>query len=62
MTIEQFNNTGFTGQMNCRYDGYIYAIASVDFEEKLIGIYESIEGAESREDISWKRCENIEIL
>jgi len=62
MTIEQFNKTGFTGKMKCRFQGEIYGVASVDFEEKLIGIYEEIQGCDNPDEISWKRCENIEII
>jgi hypothetical protein len=62
MTLDQFDKTGFTGQMKCLYDDKEYGIATVDFEERLIGIYEMIEGAESEEEISWKRCENITII
>jgi hypothetical protein len=62
MTIEEFDKTGFTGQMKCRYKLQEYDVATVDFEERLIGIYEMISGAESEEDISWKRCENITLI
>lgn len=62
MTIEEFDKTGFTGQMKCIFQGKEYGIATVNFEERLIGIYEMISGAESEDDISWKRCENIELL
>lgn len=62
MTITEFDKTGFTGKMKCLYDGNEYGIASVDFQEKLIGIYEEIQGAESPDEISWKRCENITII
>lgn len=62
MTITQFDQTGFTGNMKCRYDGKTYCIASVDFQEKLIGIYEEIQGCDNPDEISWKRCENIELI
>jgi hypothetical protein len=62
MTIKEFDNTGFTGRMKCMFQDEEYGIATVDFEEKLIGIYEMIEGAESEDDISWKRCENITLI
>ena len=48
--------------MKCIFQDKEYGIASVDFEERLVGIYEMISGAESEDDITWKRCENIEIL
>ena len=62
MTLDQFDKTGFRGQMKCLYDDKEYGIATVDFEERLIGIYEMIEGAEIEDEISWKRCENITII
>jgi len=62
MKFEQFDKTGFTGNMKCIFQGKEYGIATVDFEERLIGIYEMISGAESEEDISWKRCENITLI
>ena len=62
MTIEEFDKTGWTGNMKCIFQCEEYGIATVDFEERLVGIYEMISGAESEDDISWKRCENIELL
>jgi len=62
MTQLEFDKTGFTGNMKCVFQGEEYGIATVDFEERLIGIYEMISGAESEEDISWKRCENITLI
>jgi hypothetical protein len=62
MTVEEFNKTGWTGNMKCIFQGEKYGIASVDFEEQLVGIYEIIQGAESEDEISWKRCENINII
>ncbi len=61
MTIEQFNSHpfGFGDQANYK-DGNIYQIASVDFEEQLVGLYMNISGGKP-DDISWVRCENIEI-
>ena len=58
MTIDEFNKTGFSGGMKCEYDGKVYDIASVDFEEALVGIQE----IEYSEELSWKRCENIKIV
>lgn len=62
MTIEEFDKIGWTGNMKCIFQDEEYGIATVDFEERLVGIYEMISGAESEDDISWKRCENIEII
>lgn len=60
MTIQEFNNTGFTGGMTAIFKGKEYPIVTVDFEESLIGIDENISGAEP-DTVSWKRCENIEL-
>ena len=62
MTIEEFDKIGFTGNMKCIFQDKEYGIASVDFEERLVGIYEMISGSEREDDISWKRFENITIL
>jgi major membrane immunogen (membrane-anchored lipoprotein) len=61
MTIEQFDTTGWTGNMKCTFQDKEYYIATVDFEEKLVGIYEKIQGGDE-DDVSWKRCENIELV
>lgn len=57
MTIEEFNNTRFGAGMKAKYKGEVYTIGSVDFEEKLVGIY-------MPEDLetTWVRCENISII
>lgn len=62
MTLEEFDKTGWTGNMKCIFQDEEYGIATVDFEERLVGIYEMISGAESEEEISWKRCEKITII
>ena len=52
MTFEEFDKTGWTGNMKCIFQDEEYGIATVDFEERLVGIYEMISGAESEDDIS----------
>ncbi len=61
MTIEQFDNTGFTGGMKCRYKLQEYDIIMVDFEEKLIAINET-QTDEPELQLDWKRCENITLI
>ena len=39
MTFEQFDKTGWTGNMKCIFQDEEYGIATVDFEERLVGIY-----------------------
>jgi hypothetical protein len=60
MTIDEFNETSFGAGDRAKYtDGRVYAIASVDFQEKLIGLIMHISGGNPNE-ITWVRCENIE--
>lgn len=59
MTIQEFKNNGFRAGDRAIYQKKIYPIASVDFEEQLIGLVGVVEGSE---EISWVRCENIEYL
>lgn len=63
MTAEEFDKTGFTGQMKCEYKGKEYDIFSVDFEERIIAIDET--GTfefDGDGGLSWKRCENITLI
>jgi hypothetical protein len=62
MTIEQFNNTSFGKEDKCIYKRGEYLIASLDFEEKLIGLLLYIEGSKYENEITWVRCENIEYI
>lgn len=56
MTIDQFDKTLFSKGMKAKTkDGYIYYIVSVDLEERLIGV-------KTVADISWLRCENVEVV
>ena len=57
MTIEEFNNTGFTGGMEVKISGETYDVISADFEDKTIGI--EIDGKEKM--IHCKLCEWIRI-
>jgi hypothetical protein len=61
MTIEEFKKTGFYSGIKIKYKGKVFDAVSVDFEECLIGIEENIEGADE-DEISWKRCENCELI
>jgi hypothetical protein len=61
MSIEDFNDTRFTHNQSVMYKGDVYKLKAVDFEEALLGIDEKIPGTGKRY-ISWKRCENIEII
>lgn len=63
MTFKEFDNTRFSIKTLCIYKEKEYPIVSVDFEERLIAIYET--PAMEYEDNyfpDWKRCENVTIL
>lgn len=63
MTTEEFDETGWTRGMHATHRNQqgIYPIASVDFEEKLVGLKDFVGGAEP-DHIHWVRCENIELI
>ena len=54
MTIDEFNNFGWSGNMACTHDGEVRKIISVDFVEKLIAFE-----TEDNDQLSWVRCENV---
>lgn len=58
MTTEEFNERQWTAGMKAEYNGKVFKIGSVDFEEKLVAIYE----CGTDEELCWKRCENVEIV
>jgi len=62
MTAQEFDNTGFTGNMRCLYKNKEYPICSVDFEERLIAINETSQELTEGTQLDWKRCENITII
>jgi len=59
MTIQEFDNFSWTGNTfvlyHDRYEVKKYEVASVNFQEKLIGLLDD-------ENINWVRCENVEII
>ena len=58
MTIEEFNKTGFTGNMQCEFKNRIRDIFSINFDQALIGLVEDCHGCDDG-DIEWVRCENV---
>lgn len=59
MTREEFAKHRFSAATTVRYQGKVYEVYSVDFEEDLIAIDEY--GTDG-EILAWKRCENCEIV
>ena len=61
MTLEEFNNTRFGGNMFCIHQERKKFIMSVSFEEALLGL--TNERADiPPEEWQWVRCENIEMI
>ncbi len=60
MTIDDFNNTSFGAGDRAYYskDGNTYPIATVDFQEQLIGLIMRISGGDP-DDVTWVRCESV---
>jgi hypothetical protein len=63
MSIEDFDKTRWGAGMKVTYHGKERDIASVDFQEKLIGLVEDNEIGDPDEESSldWVRCENCEL-
>lgn len=57
MTIDQFNETKWTGGMRITYREKIYDVCSVNFLEKLVAF-----NLENDEDLNWARCENVTLI
>lgn len=65
MTIEEFNKTGWNANSKVIYKGAVLNVGSVDFEEKLIGTYDSNIDNNPNCNCSvydWIRCENAELI
>ena len=63
MTQEEFDKTNFSRRVKVSYKGGadpLYVV-SVDFEERLLGVSETI-NVLSDGDISWVRCENVDLI
>lgn len=58
MTIDEFKNYGWISNKKCKYKEDVCDIATVDFEENLVGLEDNL----SPSGITWVRCENIILL
>lgn len=61
MTHEEFDNTRFGFGDKAEYNGIVYEIGSVDFEERLIGL-SIVDSDADAENYSWVRCENVKFI
>ena len=62
MTQYEFDKFAWRAGLKAVYSGEKYEIASVDFIERLIGIFEPHVNPRESDDIRWCRCENVEVL
>ena len=60
MKREQFAKQGFTSNMYTTYKGHEYWVASVNFDEDLIGL--ANDKNNDNDDLLWVRCESIDEL
>lgn len=56
MTFEEYDNTGWTGNMKAEYKGNIYGVEAANFPEHLVALDDG-----SGEPM-WVRCENITLV
>ncbi|MBE4617339.1 hypothetical protein [Vibrio navarrensis] len=61
MTPEQFDKTGFSGNMYATHHGERKFVISVDFTERLFGLLPEKPANDEFDpwEIKWVRCENI---
>lgn len=58
MTFEEYDNTGWTGNMKAEYKGSVYDVAAANFPEHLVALDDDANG----DDYMWVRCENIILI
>lgn len=63
MTQQEFDKTFFAAGMQFKYLGFVYCLVSVNFQEKLIGLYDGLNAKDCEDgDVMWVRCENAELV
>ena len=62
MTVDEFDKAYFSCGMTAKYKGAVYAIATINVEEKLFGLIDvlSVKHCEDS-DVIWVRCESAEV-
>lgn len=62
MTQEEFDSKAWGCGINAVYMGALYAVVSVNFQEKLVGLYDALSAKDCEDgDVIWVRCENVEV-
>lgn len=63
MTQEEFATTYFGCGMQATYRGSVYAIVTINIQEKLFGLYDGLNANDCEEqDVIWVRCESVELV
>lgn len=63
MTQDEFDFAGWGCGMHAEYMGSVYAVVSVNFQEKLVGLYDALSAKDCDDaDVIWVRCENMELV
>lgn len=62
MTVDEFDKAYFSCGMTAKYNGAVYAIATINVEERLLGLIDALSAKDCEDsDIVWVRCENAEV-
>lgn len=56
MTFDEYNKTGWAGNMKAEYKGNVYGIDAANFPEYLVAL------DDGSGDPMWVRCENITLV
>lgn len=62
MTKEEFDKKGWCAETKAEYKGIEYYVGSINFEERLVGLWNLNSDMEDMSDMIWARCENIELI
>lgn len=63
MTQEEFATTYFGCGMQAIYLGSVYAIVTINVQEKLFGLYDGLNANDCEDqDVIWVRCESVELV
>lgn len=63
MTQQEFDKTYFGCGMQAAYLGSVYAIVTINVQERLFGLYDGLNAQDCEDsDVIWVRCESMELV
>lgn len=63
MTQQEFDSFCFGCGMQAIYCDHTYAVVTVNFKERLLGLYDGLNAQDCDDgDVMWVRCENVELV